>query len=72
MAYTLIKENNDKIAIGCFIALVGMFLLNGGDLFLVGTETCAIIPQVMMGIIMLRYRQYKQKKKAEGSVLEKV
>lgn len=70
MAYTLIKENNDKISIGCFIALIGMFLLNGGDLFLVGIEACAIIPQVMMGIIMLRYKQHKQKKKEQNAVLE--
>ncbi len=61
-AYTLIKEDNDKIALGCFLGLIGMFLLNGGDLFLVGTETCAIIPQVFMGIILLRYRKYKQRK----------
>ena len=72
MAYTLIKEENDKIAIGCFIALIGMFLLNGGDLFLVGTETCAIIPQVMMGMIMLRYRQHQQNKKLQNTALESV
>ncbi len=70
MAYTLIKDNKDKIALGCVIALVGMFLLNGGDLFLVGTETCAIIPQVLMGIIMLRYRQYKQQKKLPNTASE--
>jgi hypothetical protein len=61
MARTLIKENGDKIAIASFIALIGMFLLNGGDLFLIGTETCAVIPQVLMGIIMLRYKQYKER-----------
>ena len=56
MAYKLIKKTGDKTVIGIFIALIGVFLLNGADLFLVGTETCAVIPQVLMGIIMLKYR----------------
>lgn len=61
MAYKLIKKNNDKIVIGIFVALIGVFLLNGADLFLIGSETCAIIPQVLMGIIMLRYRNMMKK-----------
>lgn len=67
MANTLISECDDKIALGCTVALVGVFFLNGGDLFLIGTEACAIIPQVLMGIIMLRYRIYKKEKQGKLS-----
>lgn len=56
MARKLICFNNDKIALGCSIALLGCFLLNGADVFLIGVEACAIIPQVLMGIIIFRYR----------------
>ncbi len=56
MAYKLIKKTGDKTVIGIFIALIGVFLLNGADLFLIGIEACAVIPQVLMGIIMLKYR----------------
>lgn len=69
MAYKLIKKNNDKLVIGIFVALIGIFLLNGADLFLIGSETCAIIPQVLMGIIMLRYRIMMKKESRETLVV---
>lgn len=57
MAYALISNYNDKIALGCVIAILGCLLLNGADMFLFGTETCAVMPQVFMGVIVYRYRQ---------------
>ena len=56
MARTLIARSGDRIALGCAIALLGCFMINGADVFLVGTETCAVIPQVLMGVIIYRYR----------------
>ena len=65
MAYHLISKHNDKMTLGIFVALIGIFLLNGADLFLLGSETCAVIPQVLIGIIMLRYRTAIKKEKLE-------
>ena len=65
MARVLIKEDGDKAAIGSFIALIGMFLLNGADLFIIGVEACAIVPQLLMGVIMLRYRKFKQRERVQ-------
>lgn len=56
MARKLVHSCGDKIALGCTIALLGCFMLNGADVFLIGSETCAVIPQVLMGIIIFRYR----------------
>lgn len=56
MARKLVARSGDRIALGCAIALLGCFMLNGADVFLVGTETCAVIPQVLMGVIIYRYR----------------
>jgi len=56
MARKLIANNDDKITLGCTIALLGCFMLNGADVFIIGSETCAVIPQVLMGVILLRYR----------------
>ena len=53
------------MTLGIFVALIGIFLLNGADLFLLGSETCAVIPQVLMGVIMLRYRNAVKKEKLE-------
>ena len=65
MAYKLICENDDKIAIGGFVALIGIVLLNGADVFLIGTETCSVIPQVLMGVIMLRYKNVTKEDRLE-------
>lgn len=57
-AYILIREQNDQIALGCVVALWGNFLLQGADVYLIGPESYAIVPQVLMGIIMQRYAVY--------------
>lgn len=56
MAYALISKYNDKVALGCAIGVLGCLMLNGADMFLVGTETCVVMPQALIGIIIYRYR----------------
>lgn len=58
-AYILIQKRNDQIALGCAVALWGNFLLQGADVYLIGPESYAIVPQVLMGIIMQRYSVYR-------------
>ena len=65
-AYILIKYKKDRFVTGIFIALIGLFLLNGADVFIAGAESCSIIPQFLMGIIMCKYRYYKKSKKILG------
>ena len=59
MAYVLICNKHDDVALGCVIILWGMFLLQGADVFMVGPETYAVVPQVIMGIILNRYGAYR-------------
>lgn len=61
-AYILIRHKKDCFVTGVFIALIGLFLLNGADVFIAGAETCSIIPQFLMGIIMCKYRYYIKSK----------
>lgn len=59
LAYLLIRKNQDNIVLGCVIALWGNFMLQAADVYLLGPETYAIIPQVLMGIILQRYTNYR-------------
>ena len=69
MARKLVADHGDKIALGCTIALLGCFMLNGADVFLIGNEACSIIPQVLMGVILFRYREtIHSPERIEGSV----
>jgi O-antigen ligase len=61
MGYCLIKENGDSFALGCVIIMLGHFWLQGADVYMVGIEACAVVPQVIMGLIMQRYRVNKNK-----------
>ena len=60
LAYVLIRENHDEVALGCTVILWGTFLLQGADVFMVGPETYAVVPQVLMGIILNRYTTYRK------------
>lgn len=59
LAYVLIRKKHDNIVLGCVIALWGNLLLQGADVYLLGPETYAMIPQILMGIIIQRYMSYK-------------
>ncbi len=65
-ARILIRYENDRFITGIFIALIGLFLLNGADVFIAGIETCSIIPQFLMGIILCKYRYYIKRKITKG------
>lgn len=54
LAYKLISRNNDKIALGCFIGLIGNILLQGADEYLICNPTCVVLPFIMMGLIWSR------------------
>ena len=60
LAYILIRENQDNVARGCVIALWGNLLLQAADVYLLGPETYAVVPQVLMGIILQRYAVYRK------------
>lgn len=57
MAGRLIRERGDNIALGLAIALASILLLNAADLFIFATESYPILPQMIMGIIIYRYRR---------------
>lgn len=56
MAYKLFIENDDMVALGCFIGLIGNLLLQGADEYLICNPTCVVMPFIMVGLIMSRYR----------------
>ena len=58
MAYILFFKNNDYVALGCFIGLIGNLLLQGADEYLICNPTCVVMPFIMAGLIMSRYRIY--------------
>lgn len=57
IAYVMIKHG-DNIVYGCVIALVANLLLQGADVYILGAEAYAIVPQVFLGIILQRHRFY--------------
>lgn len=62
LAYVLIKEKQDNVALGCVIILWGTFLLQGADVFMLGPETYAVVPQVVIGIVLNRYANYRRER----------
>ena len=60
VAFRLIKNRQDDLALGCVIILWGSFLLQGADVFMIGPETYAVVPQVVMGILLNRYAVYRR------------
>ncbi len=60
VAFRLIKNRQDDLALGCVIILWGSFLLQGADVFMIGPETYAVVPQVVMGILLNRYAAYRR------------
>jgi len=61
MSYILFKRNNDYVALGCFIGLMGNLLLQGADEYLICNPTCVVMPFIMVGLVMSRYRVYKKR-----------
>ena len=61
MARELIVENKDVVAVSCVIVLIGHILINGADVYLLGTSCVSVVPQVFMAIIISRYISNKKK-----------
>lgn len=60
LAYVLITKKQDDVALGCVVILWGTFLLQGADVFMLGSEAYVVVPQVLMGIILNRYATYRK------------
>lgn len=60
MAYKVIKKECNIIIVGCVIVMIGHFLIQGADVYMLGGETCIVMPLIIMGIIMQQYRQMCQ------------
>ncbi|MCM1066926.1 MAG: hypothetical protein NC418_05040 [Muribaculaceae bacterium] len=63
IAYKLIKLYNDTIVLCCFIALIGHFLLQIGEVYLLGSESVNLMALLPSGIILQRFvfRNYVKK-----------
>lgn len=59
-AYKLIHYNNDIIVLSCFIILIGHFLLQIGEVYMLGAETANVMSLLPAGIILQRWNQYLQ------------
>lgn len=68
IGYKLIRKKQDAIVLGCVIILWGTILLQGADVFMIGPESYAVVPQVLMGIILHRYGVYRKELSEENPV----
>lgn len=59
MARTVLREKEDPITAGCVVTLLGHFMIQGADVYLLGGESCWVLPLIIIGIIMNRYRVYR-------------
>lgn len=57
MAYRIIKRDNNMIVLGCVIIMIGHFFIQGADVYMLGAETCIVMPAIIMGLIMQQYRE---------------
>lgn len=57
-AFKLIKKYNDKISLSCFIILIGHFMMQIGEVYMLGSEAIVLMALFPAGIILQRYRSY--------------
>ena len=60
-AYQLIKRERDILALSCFIILIGHFLLQISEVYMLGTEGANIISLLPAAIILQRWYKYYTK-----------
>lgn len=65
-AYRLIKYNDDTVALGCAIILVGHFLLQIGEVYMLGAETCTLMALLPAVIILHRWIKTKNANKLKN------
>lgn len=61
-AYKLIYNYKDIIALSCFIILIGHFLLQVGEVYMLGAESANVMSLLPAGVILQRWSQYKHLK----------
>ncbi len=68
--HKLFREQNDRISLGCCIVIIGHFLMQIGEVYMLGVETAMIIALLPAGIILQRYRVFNESKneKTEAKV----
>lgn len=59
VAFKLIRQFNDTIALSCFIILVGHFLLQVGEVYMLGAETANLMALLPAGVILQRWTKLK-------------
>ncbi len=62
MGHRLFREHNNLLALSCCIVLIGHFLMQIGEVYMLGTETTLIIALLPAGIILQQNRIAKQQK----------
>lgn len=63
MARTLIVEENDMLSLGCVVVLIGHFLIQGADVYMIGCEGISVMPHIITGLIFNQYRVYMKEKR---------
>ena len=56
-AYYMIKTYNDTLVIGCVVILIGHFLMQVGEVYMLGSESANIISLIPASIILQRYNK---------------
>ena len=59
MAYQVVKQKENPLVLGCVLALCGMLLIQGADVFLWGVKACVVVPFLLVGIIIRAYMEQK-------------
>lgn len=75
IAYKLIKKYNNNMIAGCYIILIGHFLMQIGEVYMLGSESAIIISLLPAGLILnqkrkkeLEYKRRMRKKKYENFI----
>lgn len=58
-AYKMIRQNEDVISLGCYIILIGHFMLQIGEVYMLGAETVNLMSLLPSGVILQRWYTYK-------------
>lgn len=57
IAYKLIKKYNNNMIVGCYVILIGHFLMQIGEVYMWGSESAIVISLLPAGLILQQKRQ---------------
>lgn len=57
-AYKLIEKNNDILSLSCFIILIGHFLLQISEVYMLGAETSNVMSLLPVAVILQRWHSH--------------